>query len=133
MDNFSSASRQAINHPPEQLKRDGAIIGQPACNQILDRNTSGQFVAGNRCSVGHSGRAKNNLLKFRACFRDSDIEELAVMLLDRAKQGDLSAVKLILTYLLPMPSTLLKIEENMEREARERRQREAILNPTHCL
>ena len=93
------------------------------------RNQTGQFTKGNKASVGHGGRAKRNLFRFRSFFSDDDLFELATVLFERAKDGDMQAIALLMKYLLPSPNVLLKVDEQRERAE----EREAILNPTRTL
>ncbi|MCR4575657.1 MAG: hypothetical protein K5787_18005 [Lentisphaeria bacterium] len=102
------------NPPPEDIQ--------------TGRTQTGRFAVGNKASVGHGGRAKRNLFLFRSCFSDQDIEEIAAMLLEKAKQGDLIAIKLLLTYILPAPSMLFTIDDRRERQEQEQEQCERLIN-----
>ena len=76
-----------------------------------DRDSRGRFTAGNRAAIGHGTRSRDNLFTFRGCITDDDIIDLAKMLLEKAKAGDMTAMKLLLTYCLPQPAVLLAVEE----------------------
>ena len=89
------------------------------CAQILpvsERDSRGRFAAGNRAAIGHGTRSRDNLFTFRDCVTDDDVRELAAVLLAKARAGDITAIKLLLTYCLPQPTILFSIEEKRRRQ-----------------
>ena len=84
------------------------------------RDAMGRFAIGNEAATGkrHS-TARRNLTIFRAAVSQEAIEELAGILLERARKGDVRAIGLILQYVLPQPSTLPTIDKAIETESRE--------------
>ena len=76
----------------------------------------GRFAPGNKAAIGHGTRSRDNLFTFRDCITDDDIKDLARLLLEKARAGDMTAMKLLLTYCLPQPAVLLAVEERRRRQ-----------------
>ncbi len=85
-------------------------VEQPDYSQT-DRDSRGRFTSGNRAAIGHGTKSRDNLFLFRDCITEDDIRDLATMLLAKAKQGDINAIKILLTYCLPQPAVLFKVDE----------------------
>lgn len=75
-----------------------------------DRDSKGRFASGNKAALGHGTRSRDNLFTFRECVTEDDIRELAGLLLEKAKGGDFNAIRVILTYCLPQPAALYKVD-----------------------
>lgn len=75
------------------------------------RDSRGRFASGNKAAIGHGTKSRDNLFTFRDCVTEDDIRSLAGLLLEKAKAGDLTAIKLLLTYCLPQPAVLFKVDE----------------------
>ena len=80
-------------------------------NEYEGRDGRGRFAAGNKAALGHGTRSRDNLFTFRECITEDDIRELAAMLLKKAKSGDFKAIHLLLTYCLPQPASIYRVDE----------------------
>ena len=88
---------------------------------------TGRFVRGNRAAVGRVSSARRNLIAFRNIVGESEIVDLAEMLLNRARQGDICAARILLDYALPRPNEIVRIDDRNEREAEDEKQRRELL------
>ena len=88
---------------------------------------SGRFVTGNRAAVGRSSSARRNLIVFRNIIGESEIADLAEMLLNRARQGDICAARILLDYALPRPNEIVRIDDRNARELEDEKQRREII------
>ena len=80
---------------------------QPKPQTAPDRTANGQFKPGNQEACGNPfGRrvAQLRTILMRTV-TDGDFAEIAQMLIDKAKKGDLAATRLLLSYTLGKPST----------------------------
>lgn len=84
-------------------------MGKPDYSHT-DRDSRGRFASGNKAALGHGTRSRDNLFTFRERVTEDDIRELADLLLEKAKGGDFNAMRVILTYCLPHPAALYKVD-----------------------
>jgi hypothetical protein len=77
----------------------------PVANGNGDRHSNGRFAPGNRAGTGNP--FARQVASLRQALLDSvteaDLAEVAQALLARAKQGDVAAAKLLLSYLIGKP------------------------------
>ena len=73
---------------------------------VPDRTANGQFKPGNQEACGNPfGRRVAQLRSIlMQAVTDGDVAEIAQMLIDKAKKGDLAATRLLLSYTLGKPS-----------------------------
>lgn len=67
------------------------------------RDAAGRFLPGNKGGPGNpaSSRSQHKMHVFRSAITDSDLRDLAVSLLEKAKKGDVRAATLLLEKVLP--------------------------------
>ena len=110
----------------DQTKSPQPIAIRPNSQSGRDAIT-GRFVTGNRAAVGRVSSARRNLIVFRNIVGESEIADLAEMLLIRARQGDIYAARILFDYALPRPNEIVRIDDRNEREAEDEKQRRELL------
>jgi hypothetical protein len=77
------------------------------------RQRNGRFAAGNKAAIGNPAAKKAQALRF-ALFRavsSKDLTAIVKAMVERAKNGDTTAAKLLFDRLLGMPAQAIKISE----------------------
>jgi hypothetical protein len=107
--NRSMSVQQPSNPAPDRPPTDTSGQGQPpAGNQPPpnQRDARGRFTAGNRGGTGNPFARQSAALR-RALLNavtDQDISDITAALLDKARQGDVAAAKLVFSYTLGKPA-----------------------------
>jgi hypothetical protein len=88
---------------PEQQNQPGAV---PNANP--DRDAQGRFKTGNRGGPGNPFARKTAALRSALinAVTEKDMADIAAALLDRARQGDVAACKLVFSYTLGKPGPM---------------------------
>jgi hypothetical protein len=75
------------------------------------RDTSGRFVAGNKCSTGHAYHTRIHNLRraIIAASTPKDIMEIVQKLAELAKAGDVAAAKVYLDYVVGRPPRMIEL------------------------
>ena len=86
----------------------------PITNGKNGRKKNGRFAPGNTASVGHSTRHAQRRLEFQRfllnCVTEDDLREIADKLVEKAKTGDMYAIKELFDRVLGKPTAPVDLE-----------------------
>ena len=101
----------------------------------MSRNENGQFAKGNPGGPGnpYGRRTADMRSQMLSAITDADVKAVAGKLVDKAKEGDLAAIKLLLSYTVGRPDAApdpdrVDISDRLITEERRRLKRDAEMD-----